>query len=115
MVSSLRESRHSKGCDTSSPVTLFLEDPNADKSAYQLRFTYEMGEAEKTGDFSMVVWGASRSACGVVALPHVLPWLVRRYRPEPHAVRLLRVHRLQLHVSDRPARRGAHRHPDPHG
>lgn len=49
-----------KGCDTSSPVTLFLEDPTADKSPYQLRFTYVMGEAEKTGDFSLVVWGVDQ-------------------------------------------------------
>lgn len=50
-----------KGCDTAQGETLFLEDPTADESRYTLEFDFTMATAEKTGIFSLVIWGADQS------------------------------------------------------
>jgi len=81
---------HSKGCDPSEPITLFLEDPTADESKYTLAFDFQMGEAKKTGDFSLVLWGAHATPRAAVAarVPHdvflTLVWSVYTGEDQNH-------------------------------
>lgn len=49
-----------KGCDTSEGETLFLSDPDSATSDFSLEFDYTMGEAKKTGIFSLVFWGVDQ-------------------------------------------------------
>ena len=39
---------------------MFLEDPTADSSPYTITFDYTMGAAQKTGVFSLVIWGVDQ-------------------------------------------------------
>eukprot|EP00500_Bicosoecida_sp_ms1_P001741 CAMPEP_0203815018 /NCGR_PEP_ID=MMETSP0115-20131106/7420_1 /ASSEMBLY_ACC=CAM_ASM_000227 /TAXON_ID=33651 /ORGANISM="Bicosoecid sp, Strain ms1" /LENGTH=168 /DNA_ID=CAMNT_0050723907 /DNA_START=36 /DNA_END=542 /DNA_ORIENTATION=+ len=51
-----------KGCDPTTPVSLFLSDPFSVPTNYQLKFdvTLPAGSADKPKSFHMVMWGSDQ-------------------------------------------------------
>lgn len=49
--------RRTPGCDPTNPICLYLNDPVANSTAYQLKFDAVLPAAQKTGAFRMVLWG----------------------------------------------------------